>query len=68
MPRSEETEGYEDRLKTVLYKANVLPLYGAEVYVVVRRYNKITEYSSSNDPHWPPSRTQIVSSVSQYNH
>src|SRR5271170_6603494 len=69
MPRSEETEGYLDRLRTVLYKANVLRLYGADMYIVVRRRNKITEYSSSStDAHWPPSRTQIVSLASQYNH
>src|SRR5271156_4766243 len=69
MPRPEETEGYLDRLRTVLYKANVLRLYGADVYIVVRRRNKITEYSSSStDAHWPPSRTQIVSLASQYNH
>src|SRR5271170_2195214 len=68
MPRSEETEGYLDRLSTVLYKANVLRLYGADVYIVIRRRDKITEYSSSADAHWPPSRTQIVSLASQYNH
>jgi hypothetical protein len=63
-----ETEGFRDRLATVFNKANILRLYGADVYIVVRRRGKYHEYSSSDEARWPPTKAQIVSSASRYNH
>jgi hypothetical protein len=59
-PKSNK-KGFGRVLKTVFKKANALCIWGADVYLVVRYHGRYHEYSSLDDPAWPPKRDQVVS-------
>ena len=54
-----EKESFRRRKATLFNKANLLSQHGADVYVVLRRYNRFYTYSSSSS-RWPPSLKEIV--------
>lgn len=54
-------KGFGRVLKTAIKKASRLPIWGADVYLVIRYSGRYHEYSSLNDPEWPPTRAQVVS-------
>ena len=58
---SEHWSSAKTQLKLVIKKANGLCIWGADVYLVVRYHGRYHEYSSLNDPAWPPNRDQVVS-------
>ena len=63
MPRSHiqaETDAFRRRLKTVIKNADVLHLYDADVYLLVRRHGRCHEYTSTNRPNWPLSQVEVV--------
>ena len=61
-PKSKK-KGFGRVLKTVIKKANGLHIWGADIYLVVRYHGRYHEYSSLNDPGWPPNRNQVVSAT-----
>ena len=58
--RKKKTASFRDRFRTVLLRAHELRQYDAEVYVLVRRNGRITEYSSSDSARWPLNPAQVV--------
>lgn len=54
-----EKELFRKRKATLFNKANILNKQGADVYVVLRRYDRFYTYTSSSSQ-WPPSLCEIV--------
>ena len=61
-PKSNK-KGFGRVRKTVIKKANGLHIWGADIYFVVRYHGRYLEYSSLNDPSWPPNHNQVVSAT-----
>jgi hypothetical protein len=71
MPRSHtqaETDAFRGRLKTVIKNADVLHLYDADVYLLVRRHGRCHEYTSTGRPNWPLSQVEVVREQQSQSH
>ena len=61
-PARSEKEQNRRRRVALFQKASLLAHHGADVYVVVRRYDAFHVFTSSNTKNWPPLRSEVVSS------
>jgi hypothetical protein len=55
-------ENFRRRKTSLLSKANELHcFFGADVFFAIRKNGKYYAYISAENPHWPPTKDQIVS-------
>ncbi|KAK1976179.1 hypothetical protein LZ30DRAFT_603985 [Colletotrichum cereale] len=62
--RDRTNENFDKATKNLLSRCDhIRQRYGADVYIQVRRMHKHYEYTSSNEPSWPKTKTEMVSAI-----
>ncbi|KAK1973748.1 hypothetical protein LZ30DRAFT_742559 [Colletotrichum cereale] len=62
--RNRTNENFDKATKNLLSRCDqIQQRYDADVYIQVRRRHKHYEYTSSNEPSWPKTKAEMVSTV-----